>query len=369
MLLATGLLLEFARFLQIISWIILPVLVLAVLITVFLHYRKKRKETTEGEAPENFILRSPEDIRTNLPGGVHVLFDHTGLIRQYQQRLSYNQARYTALKQDFEKLAIKYSAATGQGKVPVINHKTYLMQHSIEQMQTAIDLLTEQHAAEKKQLLAKVEELQRLAEEREMENDILKKQLNRSPEDENNECLKDLLEEKRAQVIFLQGQVDQRIRSYHEAERQHHETKSELKQVRKTEQGLVTELEAVRNELQGRRDKIDQLLEELSEKDRQLAEKQNLFASREDQVTYLSNVLQELTTQNENLNAALADNQDLVAILREQLLDERSRKELTEEKLETNRQMLRKLHKTIGESIGIPETQVIELKPMLALEG
>src|SRR5688572_20598731 len=112
MLLATGLFLEFAQFLRILSWILLPVLGLAVIITILLHYRRKKilSKSEEG-SDDSFLIQSPAEIKYNRPGGVHILFDHSGLIRQYKDKLSYNYARYAALKQDFEDLETKYTAA------------------------------------------------------------------------------------------------------------------------------------------------------------------------------------------------------------------------------------------------------------------
>ena len=44
MLLATGSTFDFMQFLQIISWILIPALVIAVSVTIFFHYRKKKEK-------------------------------------------------------------------------------------------------------------------------------------------------------------------------------------------------------------------------------------------------------------------------------------------------------------------------------------
>ena len=81
MLLASWPLQDFAGFLQIISWITLPVLLVAVLSTVFLHYYQRRKKTAVNNEEEAFALAnaSPAD-------------------------------RYDQLKQDFESLQVIYHA-------------------------------------------------------------------------------------------------------------------------------------------------------------------------------------------------------------------------------------------------------------------
>src|SRR5688572_19995083 len=157
MLLDTGLFLEFAQFLRILSWILLPVLGLAVIITMLLHYRRKRiLSKNEVGSDDSFLLQSPAEIKYNRPGGVHILFDHSGLIRQYKDKLSYNYARYAALKQDFEDLETKYTAAISTGTAAQ-EPKKNIMEHSVEQMQVAIDMMADDHATEKQSLLTRLE--------------------------------------------------------------------------------------------------------------------------------------------------------------------------------------------------------------------
>lgn len=388
MLLATGPLLEFARFLQIISWILLPVLCLAVIFTVYIHYRrKKRLKDSAADGDEGLLLASPGDIQFNRKEGVHVLFDHTGLIRQYRNKLSYNHARYTALKQDFERLELKYTAAIGAGDPQLTNPKNTEMQQPIEQMQTAIDILAVQHDTEKKDLLARLEQLNRSYKSLEQENESLLEQVSlHSATDEEKDIivnrwkeenvalkskiaeqgyLKDLVEEKKTQIAFLQNQVDQRIKSLHEAERSHSETKEEIDQLRKQRLDYSVELDTMRAELAQKQETLDRLQASFEQKDLEFAEKQQLLVFQQDQITYFGNVLQEIKQQNELLNAAVADNQDIVRSLREQLADEINKASHAEQKLEANQQMLKRLNRVISECVGeeAAETQVIELKP------
>ena len=123
MLLATGSAFDFVKFIQILCWIILPVFLLAALLTVFLHYRKKKREKAEAENDEEgFMHGSPELLGYTKGDGEYVFFDHSSLISEYKKKLSYNHARYTALHHDFDKLEIKY-AMLAQYTSSIINNK------------------------------------------------------------------------------------------------------------------------------------------------------------------------------------------------------------------------------------------------------
>src|SRR5688572_15719174 len=95
--LAAGSSFELIKFIQILSWIIMPVLLLCVAVTVFLHYRRK-KQNEAGINPDDnensFILASPERFNHSIQDGEYVYFDHSALIREYKNRMFYNHARY-----------------------------------------------------------------------------------------------------------------------------------------------------------------------------------------------------------------------------------------------------------------------------------
>jgi chromosome segregation ATPase len=92
MLIASWPLHDFAGFLQIISWITLPVLIIAVSITLLMHYyqrsRRKKEEGSQKGYEQNAALPDAN--------------------------ISYNQARYRALKTDFETLQQMYYANEGE---------------------------------------------------------------------------------------------------------------------------------------------------------------------------------------------------------------------------------------------------------------
>lgn len=340
----TGLFIEFARFIQVILWIVLPILLLSSLVTYLIHRTKlkKARSTTNTEGPSFFT--SMEN-----PGhGAYVLFDHSGLIRKYRNKLSYNQARYFALKHDFDKLEAKYVAMANSYSSLRDNNKKYTMNT------TSISGRNEnEYMAENKELAERLEQLTQSYKTLEEENESLLEQINlqTASEDEKSmivnrwreentilknkaaeqEYLQDIVEEKKRQIDFLQQQLEQRIRSYHHSEQQQSALKKEQEHYKEVQQDHLKELDALRNEL--------------TRKEELLAEKTIALSAQADQSAYMENVLAELKQQNDLLNAALADSRDATTALQGQLALEQSRVATAEQKLASNRQMLQRLHK------------------------
>jgi chromosome segregation ATPase len=365
MLLATGLLMEIVQFLQIISWIILPALLLVVVLTIYIHYRRKKKKDVATDNDSDEFL----PVSTNEPGtskrGAYLLFDHSGLIRQYRNKLSYHHARYAALRYDFEKLQSKYDALGGGNDIRSTQLKITNMENTTEQL--TMNKMSEEYAAEKNQLLARLEQLDRSYKNLESENESLLEQIslhsatgeekaivvNRWKEENNvlkkqvmeQAYLKDMIEEKKTQIEFLQNQVDLRIRNYHAAEQQRNEMSAELERVKQHQENFSGELETLRTESEQNQLLASHLKNELEEKEEQLLEKHQLLISRLDHITYLENLVHEIKEQNELLNAAVADQQDRANNLQELLDDERAKSIVMEQKLLGNKQLLQRLYK------------------------
>jgi chromosome segregation ATPase len=250
-------------FLQVLCWIILPAMLLVFLFTILHHYARKRKhaaDALEGDDPAQLAIAGSGGE------GAYLFFDHTGLIKDYKNKLSYSHARYTALKKDFEKLEKRYKQAS-------IIEMDQPVHPKIKQMETTHEQV----------------------------------QLTGKPVASEELFLKDLLEEKRAEVGFLQAQLEQRVRKQHETE---------------------AEKERLRIELQ-----------------EQLTEKEQLIRSKEDHIAYTDSQLAELKQQNELLNAAVADGNDRAGSLQNQLEEEQSRVIAVEAKLQANKQLLQRLYK------------------------
>jgi chromosome segregation ATPase len=362
--LLTGIFIEIVQFLQIISWIVLPVLLLVVLLTVFAHYRRKKKKNIATSSDTDDLLPVTNGEAVTTKNGLHLLFDHSGLIRQYRNKLSYHHARYAALRYDFEKLQSKYDAALNtspaQSKITNMENTTGQLEHDIRK-------ITEEYATEKEQLLSRLEQLDQSCRNLESENESLLEQIslqtatgeekaivvNRWKEENialkkqitEQEYLKDVLLEKKSHIEFLQNQVEQRIKSYHISEQQRNEMSNELQQLKQSQSSVSGELETLRAETKRQYQSISELRKELEEKEALLDDKHQLLISRLDHITYLENLVRELKEQNELLNASVADHQDKAHNLQELLGDEHSKSSIMEQKLLVNKQLLQRLYK------------------------
>lgn len=382
---------EFIKFIQILCWIVLPALAIVVLATVVVHYRNKRKAAlSDGRAVKEKLLHAtPERVGYTSGDGKYILFDHSKLILEYKNRLTYSHARITALEGNLVTMETKYAAlACYVGTNLVTTKKTSTMENVQEKMpesmQSEINKVIRAKEAEKSELLAKLEQLERSYQRLEQENKTLQEQLDlgTATEDEkilvinkwreeNNvlrekiagqEYLEDLLQEKKAQIIFLQNQLEQRIKDLYRSEHQRLQTVAELKQLKEEQERNIN---ASQSELLLRQEQADKIQVVLCEKEEQLAARQELINDKTNHITVLENVLREAKEQNEQLNAALADSRDQLDALQQQLSDEQSRTEFTEQKISGYQKLFWRLHKELSgytddESKG---SQVIALRP------
>ncbi len=340
MLLSTVLFIEFTKFIQVFLLIIIPVLLLSVGITVFLHYRRRHNKKiieNDEEIDMNIALSSPENFCYRTGDGKFVYLDHTGLLRDFRKKLSYSYARYAALEQDFHKMKSTGFDGSDNDKARLNNHKNNNMEQIAEN--TRPDTEDDFKSA----------------------NDEIDPQKKLAME---YACLKDLLEEKKTQIGFLLNQIDLRIKSYHESEKGRRSIVSELEEVRQIQQKTNEELESVKSLLADKEEEIEKFRLALQEKENHFFENQQTLKSKTDQIIYLENMLQELKGQNQILNASVADGNERYEAVREQLATEESRYIAMEQKLLANKQLLQRLYKEFSSCINeeIPAVPVITLR-------
>jgi chromosome segregation ATPase len=399
MLLATGSAFDFVKFIQILCWIVLPVFLLAALLTVFLHYRKKKIEkTATANGDEEFIHASPELLGYTKGDGEYVFFDHSSLISEYKKRLFYNHARYTALHHDFEKLETKYAMlAQYASRIINNNQKNTNMENLHETMpqhvEKEINEMTAGYVTEKKELLARVEQLGKSYQSLQQEHESLLEKISMDAvTDEEKtaiinrwrkenialkekvaeqEYLKEIVEEKKIQIDFLQTQLEQRIKNNRKEENQLNQLMADLEQTRSENENTLRQLELLKIVLTRQQEESSKLQMVLNEKEELLAERQQLLASKLDHITWLENTLHEAKEQNELLNASAADSKDLVAAFQEQLLQEQLRTQSMEQKLSSNKQVLQRLYKDFSAIMGEESEQspVIALRPEYVNNG
>lgn len=246
----------------------MPVLVLTLSGTAIHHYFRKRKNARKSiDDNELATLASPENNSK-----AYLYLDHSGILRQYQDKLSYSHARYVVLKKDFESIEYKYLTLKDQ----LSTAKTNQMENNNPQFTPG-------------EIAPEINVLEPIAEQF---------------------YLKDLVEEKKAQIEFLQSQLEQRIRKQHEAE------------------------------------------QSLLEKDREFNEKQN-------QIAYADGQVKELREQNELLNAALADRKEKASILQQQIEDEQSKTKAMEHRMIANKQLLQRFYKEFSACMDEQDASVV----------
>jgi chromosome segregation ATPase len=383
---------EFVKFLQVLGWIILPVSLLALVLTVILHYRKKRRGTVHSENEEEKLIRSsPELLGYTKGDGEYVFFDHSSLIGEYKSRLSYNHARYTALRHDFDKLHSKYSDLSSYAVTKFSHNKTRNMENTYEHMpqplQDEIAKLSANYKVEKEELRSKLEHMNQSFKTLEAENQTLQDLVNMqtATEDEKaiilkrwkeentmlrekvaeQQYLNEVLAEKKAQIEFLQNQLESRAKSSSQLEQQRVKIAVELEEERVQHVKKLQIVDSLKDELLPKQEEADKLQVVLCGKEEQLLERQQQLHAKLDHITWLENVLQEAKQHNEMLHASSMDDKDIIASLQEQFSSEQSRVQYLEQKLLANKQLMQRLHKDLSSFVDEENGQppVITLRP------
>ena len=387
---------DILRFIQVLSWIIMPVLLTTVGLTMLVHYRKKKRETNEGSDLEGKLVESVSSLVGYTNGnGEYIVFDNSVLIQQYKNSLSYNRARYTALQHDYAKMETKYAALALYARNLFVKPKKEIMEHSHEmprEVQADINRVAKDHAAEKNELQDKLAQLERSCRQLEQENKALHDQLtmHTATDDEraaiitkwkeenavlrdkvaDQEYLQDLLDEKKAQLSFLQNQLEQRIKNLYQSEHQRLQTVAEMKQLKEDKEGLKTEIIALNDELLRKQEQIDKAQVVLCEKEELLGEKEQLLNTKLEHITSLETLLKESREQNDLSSSSLVGNKELVDGLQRQLADEQSKVQFLSQKLFASKQMIRRLHKEVSALIEEDEeSPVIPIRPEYSNKG
>jgi len=383
LLLSDASLIVFFKFLQIFLWISIPAFLIGLLITTVIHYRDKRKKQKGSKQP--FIFE--KDGSYGEYGNVSLMPLHlqgndqeTKKIMNY---LSFSNARYIAIQKDFKVLTERYQQLQGNNyqNSETKNNETMETKHTdLQQLShQQIDFIRQQHELEKKELLAELDQLTVSFENLEKDNNSLREQLNvycengtgftsmiQKWEEEKaelkrrineQEYLKDVLEEKKQQIIFLQQQLEQRIKNHHLVEQQFRDL------------GL----------------KFMEANEKLEIKEQSGREFEAAVHDKEQEIILLKEVLQSATANAAQLEATIKELQDqhskfsfgweeknkLISDLQAQLAEADEGKIKLEEKLERSQTFFKGFHRKLSDILQeeIPESPVIVMKPVYKQEN
>jgi hypothetical protein len=391
---------EVVRFIQVVSWIIIPLLLGSILLTLAIHSRNRRKKIPGRPTEDEPLLRgSPEQMGYTRGDGEFVWFDTSGVIREYKTRLLANQARNNALEMELDEIKKRHLALAIYTQTRIMNANNPTMPHSTGeqipvQFHSDVNQIVKEEDAEKKELYSKIVQLERSCRQLEDENTALKEQLSLDSatddhragvmhkwREENErlrsrvadqEYLQDLVDEKKAQVLFLQNQVEQRIKNLYQSEHQRLQVVAERKRLKEEKELLARDIESVKEDLKRMQDESGQLRGSLAAREEEIFASRQLAAERQERINFLEKELQESTEQYETLSRGSSEAANRLGEVHTQLENEKHRREELLRHLGEHKQQLMALYENLSlpkEESGKNESPVIALNPGYSSSG
>jgi len=372
----------FFNFLQVFLWISIPALLIGMLLTTVMHYRDKRKK--QKSLGEPFIFESEGSSAADVSLIPLDLFLHGDKeeTRRIKNYLSHSNARYIAIQKDFKVLTEKYQQLqvksyqnfeTKKNKSMETIH-TDMQQISYEQVDSK-----QEYDLEKKELLAELDQLTISFENLEKDNMNLREQLSVYSENgtgftsmiqkwdeekaelkkriSEQEYLKDVLEEKKQQIIFLQQQIEQRIKNHHLEEQQFRE--------------LGIKFIDANEKLEIKEQSIKEFKTTVHDKEQEIIFLKEVVQSETTKAVQLETTIKELQEQNSKFSFELDKKNDLINELQAQLVEINEAKIKLEERLERSQTFFKGFHRKLSDILQeeIPESPVIVMKPVYKEEN
>jgi len=372
----------FFNFLQVFLWISIPALLIGMLLTTIMHYRDKRKK--QKSLGEPFIFESEGSSAADVSLIPLDLFLHGDKeeTRRIKNYLSHSNARYIAIQKDFKILTEKYQQLqvksyqnfeTKKNKSMETIH-TDLQQISYEQVDSK-----QEYELEKKELLAELDQLTISFENLEKDNMNLREQLSVYSENgtgftsmiqkwdeekaelkkriSEQEYLKDVLEEKKQQIIFLQQQLEQRIKNHHLEEHQFRE--------------LGIKFIDANEKLEIKEQSIKEFQATVHDKEQEIIFLKEVVQSEATNAVQLETTIKELQEQNSRSSFELDKKNDLINELQAQLAETNEAKIKLEERLERSQTFFKGFHRKLSDILQeeVPESPVIVMKPVYKEEN
>jgi len=246
---------------------------------------------------------------------------------------------------------------------------TDLQQISYEQVDSK-----QEYELEKKELLAELDQLTISFENLEKDNMNLREQLSVYSENgtgftsmiqkwdeekaelkkriSEQEYLKDVLEEKKQQIIFLQQQIEQRIKNHHLEEQQFRE--------------LGIKFIDANEKLEIKEQSIKEFKTTVHDKEQEIIFLKEVVQSEATKAVQLETTIKELQEQSSKFSFELDKKNDLINELQAQLSEINEAKIKLEERLEKSQTFFKGFHRKLSDILQeeIPESPVIVMKPV-----
>jgi len=368
----------FLNFLQVFLWISIPALLVGMLITTVMHYRDKRKKQKSLEGS----LTSKSEGSNADHGDISLipldLFLHGD--KQESKRimnyLSQSNARYIAIQKDFKILTEKYQhlRKSNSQNFATKKHKTMETIHrDLEEIShDQINAIQQEYELEKKEMLAELQQLTISFENLEKDNISLREQLSAYCDNESGvtsmiqkwdeekaelkrrindqEYLKDVLEEKKQQIVFLQQQLEQRIKNHHLEEQQFRELG--IKFIDANEKLEIKE-------------------RSIKDKEQEIILLKEVVQTAAVNAEQLETTIKKLQEKNSKFSFELDKKNILITEMQAQLLEINEGKIKLEERLERSQTFFKGFHRKLSDILQeeIPESPVIVMKPVYKEEN
>ena len=351
---------------------------IGMLITTWLHYKnkKKKKNVTDPLLIEgNRAEISGYDDSSLIPSDIYLpgdKYEVHGIIHQ----LFHSKARYIAIRKDYEVLTRKFQKL----HINVHSNSGNLKQETMETPQTdtqynftdPVESIRQEYEREKKQLHSELTQLNSAYENLEKDNASLKEQLNAYSNDDTKvtavinkwelekaelkkriaeqDYLKDVLEEKKLQITFLQQQLEQRIKHHHLVEQQFRD--------------LGIKFMEIKEELEIKQQSETELQDTVQVKEQEISSLKEMMQSKNEQAAQLENLMKDLQEQNEHLSSGAEQNNKLIEQLRDELTTNNEYKKDLERKLERSQTYFKGLHRKLAdileEDVAVPPVIVMK---------
>jgi chromosome segregation ATPase len=370
----------FLKFLQVFLWISIPALLIGMLITTVSHYRNKRKKVKTPGQP--YILEESVDYDDVSLMSLNLQVNNQEA-KKIVNYLSFNNARYIAIQKDFKTLSEKYQ----QLQANIYKNSETKKIEFMETIQTDLQPITseqiarikQQHESEKKELLTELAQLTTSFENLEKDNNSLREQLNvycengtgfttllQKWEEEKaelksrinqQEYLKDVLDEKKQQIVFLQQQLEQRIRNHHLVEQQFRD--------------LGVKFMDVNEKLEVNQQLIKEFQAAVHDKEQEIIFLKEVVQSANANAVHLETAFKELQEEHSKLSLDIEEKNSQVSELQLQLAEINDVKIKLEERLERSQTFIKGFHRKLSDILQeeIPESPVIVMKPLYRQEN
>lgn len=375
----------FFKFLQVFLWISIPALMIGMLITTIIHYNNKRKKAKSLDEP--FIFESEgsfkgKDDISLMPLNLFLHGDKQET-RRIMNYLSHSNARYIAIQKDYKVLTQKYQQLQGnlyQNSETKKYETMDTIQNDLQQISyQQIDAIKEQHEIEKRELLAELDQLTASFENLEKDNNNLREQLSVYCENgtgftlmiqkwdeekaelkrriSEQEYLKDVLEEKKQQIVFLQQQLEQRIKNHHLVEQQFRE--------------LGIKLMEANEKLEINEQSSKEFQAAVHDKQQEIFFLKEVVQSATANTTQLEATIKKLEEENSKSSFELDRKYNLINELQAQLTEINEAKIKLEERLERSQTFIKGFHRKLSDILQeeIPESPVIVMKSVFKEEN